>query len=138
MNRKIDGLTGLKGIGAVVMLLFHFCQQYLPAIISREDAAYISATEKLISYSPLYIAVNAQFFISVFWGISGFLMGYLYYLDNGLPEMRKRVVKKYIYFLAPMLISTLGSYAALKMGFIGNGGGGVPRFTTLNLIYGML
>ena len=123
MNRRIDGLTGLKGIGAIVMLLFHFCQQYLPAIITKDEAAYIFAAERFISHSPLYIVVNAQFFIAVFWGISGFLMGYLSYSNDDPREMRRRTAQKYIYFLAPMLLSSMLSYAALKMDIIGNAGG---------------
>lgn len=120
------------------MLLFHFCQQYLPAIFSRDQGAYHFSFEKIISYSPLYMTVNAQFFIAVFWGISGFLMGYLYYSNDSPQEMRRRMVKKYIYFLAPMLLSTVLSYKALEMGIIGSGGGGVTLFTTLRQTSGML
>lgn len=113
-EQKISGITGAKGVGAVVILLYHFCQQFFPSVITNDAATRVYNVEKVVSSTPLYILVNAQFFISVFWGISGFLMSYHWYCNHDVKRMREKEAKKYVSFLGPFLLTTIVSFLLLK------------------------
>lgn len=113
-EQKISGITGMKGIGAIVVLLYHFCQQFFPSVITNDEMTRVYLVEKAISDTPLYVIVNAQFFISVFWGISGFLISYYWYCSHDVKKMREKVAKKYISFLGPFLLTTILSFVLLK------------------------
>lgn len=111
--KKIDGITMVKGLGAIVILFYHFFQQYLPAVINDNPELRRYSWEAIISETPLYAFVNAQFWIAVFWSISGFLLSYWFYKYLRQKKVKFLVghaVKKYIVYVVPLVVVSIFSW----------------------------
>lgn len=76
-NSEIKEVTGLKGIAALIVMLSHYAIAFFPAVWNAEyESAHILVAEKFIHRTPLYFFFNGSQMVSLFWCISGFLLGY--------------------------------------------------------------
>lgn len=75
-GRQIDCLTGLKGICAIIVVLLHFVTGFFPTMYNGDISLQHLGIEAIISNSPLFVLINGQFVVYIFWAISGFLISY--------------------------------------------------------------
>lgn len=120
IKERNQGIMVLKIIGTFGVLLYHFFQQFIPALIDGNTNDYFLYH---IIHSPIYAIWNAQFFIALFWVISGFLLGYRFANTNINMHLVKIVVKnwkRWLRFAFPFVFTTLFSFLLIKYNLYSN------------------
>lgn len=134
-NNRNQGITLLKIIGTFGVVIYHFFQQFVPGIINGNT---INCFEYYLSFTPIYAFWNAQFFIALFWGISGFLLGYnttYKYSNIRIISIILKNIKRYLKFFFPFVITTVVSFTLTRYKLYsslyieGTGFNGIFRFT---------
>ncbi|MHC2104096.1 acyltransferase family protein [Methylobacterium sp. CM6246] len=69
MKKRLDHLDGLRGLAAVVVVVFHLMSAVVPWLVpdQQNGAAWIA-------YSPIAVLWNGTFAVSVFFVLSGFVV----------------------------------------------------------------
>ncbi len=104
---RILALDGLRGIAAMVVVVFHFLCLMHPAIVPD-----MHDSPPWVSDSPVAVLWNGPFAVSVFFVLSGFVIA-------GSADRRQRrfvtnVVSRYIRLAIPATASTIFAWAILS------------------------
>lgn len=130
--KKIQWIVGLKGICALIVMLRHYVNAFLPALhtgnemdakIFLEDG---SSIEAIVNSSPLYLFINGGFAVYIFWILSAFLISYSYYTASSMEAvklenvLKKKVLKKYLSLLGVIGIVYICVYIMMKLSLFFN------------------
>jgi len=106
--QRFESLDGLRGIAAVIVVLFHFFSAYVPKLLPEQtdDPWWGSDT-------PLAILYNGGFAVSVFFVLSGFVIA------NSAAKRHMPIlfnlVSRYFRLAVPVLGGTLFAWALLAL-----------------------
>lgn len=115
--QKILALESLRGIAALIVVMEHFFQSFLPAIFIGTAAPIVhSKIESLILASPLNVFVNGNFAVYCFFVLSGFVLSYGFFSKTGKIDLIAAVVKRYFRLAPIVLVSVLLSFFLLRLG----------------------
>lgn len=124
MDSRCERLTivsGIKGIGAVMVILIHYVAAMLPAMWSGDfSQIHIGWIEKLVYKTPLYFFMNGSFAVYLFWTISAFLISYSWYQHHDTRDMVKKALNKYLKFIMIAAATSFVAFMLLKGGYIKN------------------
>ena len=100
--KKINWISGIKGICAIIVLLRHFANAFLPALHTGNiaDTKFFwrgFSIENIVNNSPLYLLINGGYVVYIFWLISAFLLSFYYFsYENDNLQMAKKAIKRYV------------------------------------------
>lgn len=120
VSEKILYIEGLRGLAMVVVVLNHFAAAFYPAIIFGEQAPMHIFFESFIYKTPLGIFFSGIFALSIFFLLSGYLLSYKFFKFNHEVPLISSMVKRYLRFMIPSLISILTAYILLKYNLLYN------------------
>lgn len=116
-TKKLEFITNFKGVLALLVLLHHFALCFYPILVNGEGFDLTNKTELLtkIINSPFNIlGYGGSLAVSLFFIISGFLISYSFYNKN-LPIDSKKIVKRYLDLLFPILFSCIFAFVLGKI-----------------------
>ncbi|AQQ20266.1 acyltransferase family protein [Burkholderia cenocepacia] len=109
-------LDGLRGVAALVVVVCHFFQIFLPAAFATAVPAHL--WERSIATSPLNIAINGNFAVSLFFVISGFVLSAPTFSGKDRAWYVSAALRRYPRLAIPALASTVFAWAiAETIGF---------------------
>ncbi len=119
--QKLDFVDGLKVLACLTIFNFHFINFYYCGIYSLLPQDYhVQAVEAFIGTSPLNILMGGKFGVKMFMTISGFFVGYRFFLTGDKSSLSAGVVKKYFRLVFPIITANIAIYAMMKLGLFMN------------------
>ena len=107
-QNNILELAGLKGFAAFAVVCSHFAYTFYPAMQTAEyELAHHRIIEMVVHRSPLYLFINGEFMVKIFWCISGFLMSFLWQKNHSVALVRKQIINRYLKLVVPISVSLL-------------------------------
>lgn len=97
MTARIHKLDGLRGILSLMVALYHFPKEYIPA-----------------SLADFFVLRQANVFVDVFFVLSGFVIGYRY-VDIGSAQKFKAFMRNRLYRLYPLLLFSVTAVLCLSL-----------------------
>ena len=118
---KLEYLTGLRGMAAVGVVMYHVFFIFLPAAIVENNAVHhLSGNIENVLVSLPQFFYNGNFAVCIFFVLSGFVLSFRFWQqrDSGLLSMA--ACKRYIRLTGPVIASVLLAYILLRSGYIYN------------------
>jgi peptidoglycan/LPS O-acetylase OafA/YrhL len=106
-SRRINHLDGLRGLAAVVVVVFHYLSAFVPALMPNQTAYPYWLTD-----TPLAVLFNGPFAVVVFFVLSGFVVSKAAHKSDPLPLT---IALRYFRLTVPMLVSVLIAWLLLTM-----------------------
>lgn len=105
-QKRIVALDGLRGLAALIVVIFHFLYMLIPTAVSTFDQ-----TPFVLTDTPLGILWNGRFAVSVFFVLSGFVIA-------GAAERRSNqiisnIVTRYVRLALPATASVIFAWLLL-------------------------
>ncbi len=116
---KLRFLDGLRGWAALIVVLNHYIFALLPFAIN-EGGQYHNANELLIHNSPLYLFVDGDFSVCIFFILSGIVLSASFFRLGNRIEIVGSIIKRYFRLALPAGGSVLLAYVLLKTGHLHN------------------
>nr|MBQ8253567.1 acyltransferase [Lachnospiraceae bacterium] len=121
-QQKLDFVNGLKALACLMVFNFHFIHFYYCGMYSLAPADFHAETfELLIGKTPLCLLIGGKFAVRIFLVISGFFVGYRFFLTGDRRSLTAGAVKKYFRLVFPILTANIAIYACMKLGLYMNG-----------------
>ena len=114
-------LEGLRGVAAVVVVLFHIMMIFFPEVIDGVTAysstgVQNAAFEHSIYGNPLNALLSGTFSVSIFFVLSGFVLTIGFFQTKDAGIIKRLAAKRYIRLMLPALAAVLLAYVLLKLG----------------------
>ena len=121
-KKKILYLEGLRGIAALVVVLYHYAAAFYPALYSglEEDALTRSKIEVVISHSPINLLYDGNVSVQLFLILSGFVLTYRFLESGNMEKIRSIFLRRYVRLVIPALFSVMVACAFMKGGLMYN------------------
>lgn len=115
-------LDGLRGLAAVVVVLFHACLMFYPGLFYGADGYGDTWSQNMrfednLYGSPLMGLVTGSFSVAIFFVLSGFVLSIGYFSKKDVRVIQRLAVKRYIRLMIPAAVSVLLAYMVMKLGF---------------------
>ncbi len=112
--KKLQNLEGLRGIAALIVVLFHFIVSYFPVLV-LPNSDYPNKLIEYIAKSPLNVFFNGLFSVSIFFVLSGFVLSYKFFKTEEVESIISTAFKRYIRLVIPVAFSILLIYLLMKI-----------------------
>lgn len=110
---KLYYLEGLRGIAALAVLIGHTLGAFWPGRMNFE----LDPTNPLFF---LHVFYDGGFSVLIFFALSGYVLTYRAYSDDGMKILVNTAIKRYPRLMIPALASILLGYFLLKSGLMFN------------------
>lgn len=118
---KLDYIDGLKVLACLMIFNFHFINAFYCGFYSLNPADYHTRfLEQFVGSTPLNLIMGGKFGVRIFMTISGFFVGYRFFLTGDEKSLKTGVVKKYFRLVFPILTANIAIYGLMKMGLFLN------------------
>lgn len=102
--QKLDFLDGLKVLACLMIFNFHFINFFYPGAYSLLPEHFHTANlEYIFGSTPLNILAGGKFGVRIFMTLSGFFVGYRFFLTGDKKSLKAGAVKKYFRLIFPIL-----------------------------------
>ncbi len=86
---KLDYIDGLKVCACMMIFNFHFINAFYAGFYSlRPEEYHLPALEYFVGSSPLNLIMGGKFGVRMFMTISGFFVGYRFFLREKVSDLR--------------------------------------------------
>jgi peptidoglycan/LPS O-acetylase OafA/YrhL len=103
---RLTYLDGLRGVAALVVVLAHFFQFFLPATFDSSARTH-GFGEKLLATTPTNLLVSGVQAVSIFFVLSGLVLSAPIFAGKGREWYAEAALKRYPRLAIPALASTL-------------------------------
>lgn len=114
-------LEGLRGIAAIMVVIFHFLQGFFAVTIyglgSPKAPVQHMRFEDNLYGSPLAVLFSGTFAVAIFFVLSGFVLSIGFFKTRRPDIIKKLAFKRYPRLMLPALASILLCWLVLKLGF---------------------
>lgn len=118
---KLDYIDGLKVLSCLMIFNFHFINAFYCGIYSLVPTDFHAPlVEAFLGSTPLNILMGGKFGVRIFMTISGFFVGYRFFLTGDSSSLTKGAVKKYFRLVFPILTANIAIYALMRAGLFQN------------------
>jgi peptidoglycan/LPS O-acetylase OafA/YrhL len=118
-NRFME-LEGLRGIAAVIVVIFHFLVLFYPVLFYSVGAlapVQHFRLEENIHGTPLLAFLSGTFSVAVFFVLSGFVLSVGFFSSKDSQIIKRLAAKRYLRLMLPALASILIALFFIKIGF---------------------
>jgi peptidoglycan/LPS O-acetylase OafA/YrhL len=114
---KLDYLDGLKVLSCLMIFNFHFINFFYPGAYSLlPEQFHTQSLEYLFGSTPLNILAGGKFGVRIFMTLSGFFVGYRFFLTGDKKSLKTGVVKKYFRLILPIVVVNVLIVVLMSMG----------------------
>ena len=118
---KLDYIDGLKVLSCLMIFNFHFINAFYCGFYSLNPADFHTEhLEWIIGSTPLNLIMGGKFGVRMFMTISGFFVGYRFFLTGDKHSLGSGAVKKYFRLVFPILTANIAIFALMKLGLFRN------------------
>ena len=117
-----NSLSGLRGFAAFMVVIHHYLIAFYPSLYNGnlETIKTNSGIEPQIATSPLNVIYNGNFFVCIFFVLSGYVLSYKFFKYKDDKAITSSAVRRYIRLMLPVLFSTTISYIFMKLNLFYN------------------
>ena len=117
-NGNVAYLDGVRGIAAFLVFLHHFCLAFYPALYSVDmKATHLQGgAEITYGHSLFRILINGNFYVQVFFVLSGFVLSRKYFITNDLELVISGAHRRFLRLYIPVTVTVILSYILLVTG----------------------
>jgi len=105
-------LEALRGLSAVVVVLWHCCLAFAPRY-SGLDPHYAADS---LRGNPLFVFINGEAAVSLFFVLSGFVLTRRYFAEGDPAFLLKGALKRWPRLLGPVMVTVLVSFGLFALG----------------------
>ncbi|MCR5654786.1 MAG: acyltransferase [Lachnospiraceae bacterium] len=118
---KLDYLDGVKVLAAIMIYNFHFINFFYPGEYSLlPEQFHTQSLEYIFGSTPLNIIAGGKFAVRMFMTLSGFFVGYRFFITGDKKSLQTGVIKKYFRLFLPILVTNLLIVFLMWIGAYGN------------------
>lgn len=120
--KKLDFLDGIKVLACIAIFNFHFINFFYPGIYCLQEEYYhLPKLEYIIGSTPLNLILDSgKFSVRMFMTLSGFFVGYRFFLTGDKKSLKTGAVKKYFRLVLPILVTNLVIFVLMFFGLFRN------------------
>lgn len=118
MNKKLATLESIRGLAALSVVLGHFLIAFYPAAALGIGNVSHSGYEAIIFNTPLNIFTSADFAVTLFFVLSGFVLTLSIFKKE--KDIIAQVVKRYFRLMPVALSAVLMAYFLVSLNFMYN------------------
>jgi len=117
-RKRFDELEGLRGIAAIVVVIYHFLLAfYLFSFFGgHENSIQRGFFEDNLYGNPLMVFLSGTFAVAIFFALSGFVLSIAFFQVKKAEIVKKMAAKRYIRLMLPALAATLLCFFAIILG----------------------
>ncbi|SEG68167.1 acyltransferase [Paenibacillus sp. UNC499MF] len=112
---KITYLDGLRGAAALIVVLAHFLQVFLPSMFEARPQVSHFAFDQWIPRTPFNLLFNGNFAVCLFFVLSGFVLSRRFFRYRKRSIVTAALLKRYFRLAFPAVCSLLLAYAVMKL-----------------------
>ena len=121
VSSRFMELEGLRGVAAIVVVIFHAILMFYPAFFYGKGAysappLHSTTLESTLYASPLMGVLTGSFSVAIFFVLSGFVLTIGFLKKHDIQIIRRLAVKRYVRLMLPALGSILFAYFVMKLG----------------------
>lgn len=116
---KFRYLDGLRGWAALVVVVDHYFFAFAPSAIAGGVPTH-HLLEKLIYSTPLYLFVDGDFSVAIFFVLSGIVLSAKFFRTGEEQSVIESGVKRYFRLAIPVIGSILIAFVLFKLGMFRN------------------
>lgn len=122
-QKRITWIDGLRGVASLFIVFHHFILGYYPAAYEGVTGVphLRQGMEAAFSQSPLGFFVTGDFWISVFYLISGFVIAYQVFRMKDEKQFSRSLLKRYPRLMLPVFVLSAIVYIMLHLNLFYNG-----------------
>ena len=114
---KLDYLDGLKVLACLMIFNFHFINFFYPGEYSLlPEQFHTKSLEYIIGSTPLNILLGGKFGVRIFMTLSGFFVGYRFFLTGDKKSLKTGVIKKYFRLILPIVVTNIAIFILMSLG----------------------
>ena len=119
---KLECLEGVKVIACWLVFNFHFTNLFYPGLYSLLPEHFVTTSlEYIIGSTPLNLFVfGGKFGVKVFMLLSGFFVGYRFFITGDKKSLKSGALKKYFRLVFPILVVNILIFFAMFLGLYAN------------------
>ena len=103
LNGRIDSLDSLRGIAAMIVVIFHCLLSFNVFYYANYEDEYSNKFVELITISPLHTIWAGKEAVLLFFVLSGFVLA-LPFLNGNAPEYKVYVVRRFFRIYIPYVV----------------------------------
>jgi len=121
MTKKLGYLDSLRGLAALIVVLWHFAADFFPAMITMDATKiHVTIVESWIRDTPLAVIYSGAFAVCLFFVLSGYVLTYKFFQHKDEEIVVSGAMRRYVRLLIPVLTSILLAYLLMIAGLIFN------------------
>lgn len=121
MTERIDYLDGLRGIAALIVVIFHLLTDFYPAIIVPVlTLVHTTDFEMYLRNTPLNILFDGPFAVCIFFVLSGYVLTYKFFQKGDNDIIISAASRRYLRLVVLVLFSILFAYIILSLNLFFN------------------
>lgn len=115
-------LEGLRGLAAIVVVIFHAILMFYPGIFYGSEAYSPPVVQNMrfednLYGNPVMGLFTGSFSVAIFFVLSGFVLTVGFLKKRDTEIIRRLAIKRYARLMLPALVSILFCYIVIKVGF---------------------
>lgn len=119
--RKLDFLDGLKVLSCLMIFNFHFNNFFYPGSYSLLPEHYhMPDIEYLFGSTPLNLLMGGKYGVRIFMTLSGFFVGYRFFITGDKSSLKSGAVKKYFRLILPIIAANILIFILMSLGLFKN------------------
>lgn len=115
-TERFSELEGVRGIAAVLVVIFHFLVIFYPVLFFGGDFLQHSRVEDNLRGSPFAALFSGSFAVATFFVLSGFVLSIGFFQTGKTSIIRRLAIKRYLRLMPPALASVLLAWVYLTIG----------------------
>ncbi len=116
-TKKIEALDSVRGIAALIVVMWHFASAFFPAVMSGPGFPTHTQYDLVIYKSPLSIFFAGNFAVVMFFILSGFVLTIRFFSSQS-GSLFSAAVKRYLRLMPVALLSVLFAYGLMSLGLL--------------------
>jgi len=121
-SEKMECFEAIRGVASLGVMLGHLIIAFWPNLYigAREIPATYPPFVRWLALSPLKVFYDAQFAVTVFFLLSGFVLSLSFFRSRSAEVLTSAAVRRYFRLMMPASASILIGYLLLKLGWMYN------------------
>jgi peptidoglycan/LPS O-acetylase OafA/YrhL len=121
VTNKISYLEGIRGLAAFLVFFHHFALAFYPAFFNHDMAAsHLDGKEVQYGESVFSVFSNGNFFVCIFFVLSGFVLSRKYFQSNNFDVLVSGAQRRFVRLYIPIATTILLSFLLMQSGLFFN------------------